>query len=183
MLIPQEWPWWIVWFRGPQLWIGKKWWLVSAGAFVGAMGYLWFKKQLPDLLDDDKLITTTQEQERVAEAPAIIQEAPSAEIVINDGHKQTRAKLQAPRTNHAGLWQYADALVRDVAAPSYEGGKEVLGAKAFGYTPVEFDKWRPAAITGGILEEDPHKSKGYRLTSAGRRALARVAEHRLGEWG
>ena len=136
-----------------------------------------------DFFTDDKAIVQHHDQERVAEAPAIIQEAPSAEIVINDGHKQTRAKLQAPRTNYAGLWQYADALVRDVAAPSYEGGKEVLGAKAFGYTPVEFDKWRPAAITGGILEEDPHKSKGYRLTSAGRRALARVAEHRLGEWG
>ena len=107
--------------------------------------------------------------------------------MIQDGKTQKRAKLRAPRTNHAGLWQYADALVRKTAAPSYEGGKGVLGAKAYGYTPTEFDgrsyAWRPTAIAAGILEEDPHKSKGYRLTGAGRRAMAVIVKRRLGEWG
>ena len=140
-----------------------------------------------DFFKDDKAVISTQDQERVADSAPIIQEPPSAEIVINDGQTQKRAKLRAPRSNHAGLWQYADALVRETAAPSYEGGEHVLGAKAFGYTPAEFDgredRWRPTAITGGLLERDPHKSKGYRLTRAGKRAFARVAEHRLGEWG
>ena len=35
----------------------------------------------------------------------------------------------------------------------------------------------------GALEEDPHKSKGYRLTRAGKRAFSVIAERRLGEWG
>jgi len=163
-------------------------WFWPVGIWFGATAIAWFVSS-KDLLDDDKLIATVQEMVRAPEPKAPIVEAPAAEIVIQsaDGKVQKRAKLHAPASNHAGLWQYADALVRNVAAPSYEGGEHVYGAKAYGYTPDEFDgredRWRPVAIRGGLLEEDPHKSKGYRLTENGRRALAQVAEHRLGEWG
>ena len=143
--------------------------------------------KIKDFFDDEKAVVSTQHQERRADPAPIIHESPTTEIVIQDGKTQRRARLHAPQADHGGLWQYADALLRETAAPSYEGGKEVLGAKAFGYTPAEFDgredAWRPTAITGGILEPDPHKSKGYRLTRAGRRALAVVVERRLGEWG
>ena len=143
--------------------------------------------RVKDFFDNDKAVVSSQEQERVAEPAPVVFEPPSTEIVINSGRVQKRAKLKAPQSDHAGLWKYADALVREVAAPSYEGGKNIFGAKAYGYSPQEFDgrsdAWRPVAITGGILEKDPAKSKGYRLTTDGRRALARVAEHRLGEWG
>jgi hypothetical protein len=151
---------------------------------------LWFRDQLPDLLDDDKLITTVHEQDRPVEPAPIIQEPPAVEVIINEGKTQKRAKLSAPTTNHAGLWQYADALLRETAAPSYGGSKKdggLLGAKVYGYTPAEFDgrsnAWRPTAIAGGLLEEDPHKSKGYRLTRPGRRAMAYIVKRRLGEWG
>jgi hypothetical protein len=148
---------------------------------------LWFRDQLPDLLDDDKLITTVHEQDRPAEPAPIIQEPPAVEVIINEGKTQKRAKLSAPTTNHAGLWQYADALLRETAAPSLEGGDHVLGAKAFGYTKSEFversDSWRPTAIAGGLLEEDPHKSKGYRLTHPGKRAMAYIVREHKGEWG
>lgn len=154
--------------------------------WTGATTIVWAVKA-KDFFDNDKAVLSSQEQERMSEPAPIIQEPPAAEIVINSGNVQKRAKLRAPRTNHAGLWQYADALVRKTAAPSYEGGEHVLGAKAYGYTQAEYDGrsdcWRPTAIAGGILEKDPEKSRGYRLTDSGRRALARVAEHRLGEWG
>jgi hypothetical protein len=143
--------------------------------------------KLKDFFEDDKAVISSQEQERIAEAPPVVVEPPAAEIVINEGKTQHRARLRAPRTNHAGLWQYADALVRETAMPSYEGGKGVFGAKAYGYAPAEFDAgpgtWRPTALTGGIIEPDPHKSKGYRVTPAGKRALAVIAERKLGEWG
>ena len=164
-------------------------WFAGVGIWFGATAIAWFVSSR-DLLDDDKLIANVQEMIRAPEPVAPIFSPPAAEVVITsrDGKVQKRAKLLPPRTNLAGLWQYADALVRETAAPSYEGGEHVLGAKAFGYTPGEFDgqrgdEWRPVAIKGGILEEDPHKSKGYRLTVDGRRALAVVAERRLGEWG
>ena len=150
------------------------------------MTIMWGLK-VKDFFTDDKAVVSSQEQERVAEPAPVVFEPPSTEIVINSGRVQKRAKLKAPQSDHAGLWKYADALVREVAAPSYEGGKNIFGAKAYGYSPQEFDgrsdAWRPVAITGGILEKDPAKSKGYRLTTDGRRALVRVAEHRLGEWG
>lgn len=146
--------------------------------------------KVKDFFTDDKAVIHSQEQERRAEPAPIIQESPSVEIVINSDKGQKRPKLYAPCSNHAGLWQYADALVRGIAAPSYggsKGNKGVLGAKAYGYTPAEFDgredRWRPTAITGGILEKDPHKSKGYRVTEVGKRALAVVVKRRLGEWG
>jgi len=163
-------------------------WFWAAITWLAATVIAWFVSS-KDLLDDDKLIATVQEMVRAPEPKTPIVEAPAAEIVIQskDGKVQQRARLHAPASNHAGLWQYADALVRNVAAPSYEGGEHVYGAKAYGYTPDEFDgredRWRPVAIRGGLLEEDPHKSKGYRLTENGRRAFARVAEHKLGEWG
>ena len=153
--------------------------------WTGTTTIVWVLKAW-DFFKDDKAITHHQEQERIPEPAPIVQEPPAVEVVINSGHTQHRAKLRAPRSDYGGLWKYADALVRGTAAPSYGGSKNdggLLGAKAFGYTPAEFAKWRPTAIQGGILEEDPHKSKGYRLTRAGRRAMARVAEHRLGEWG
>ena len=143
--------------------------------------------KVKDFFDNDRAITSVQIHERPLEPAPIVVEPPSAEVVINSGRTQKRAKLKAPTSDHAGLWSYAEALVCDIAAPSYEGGKNINGAKDYGYTPAEFDKgpgtWRPAAIAGGIIEDDPHKSKGYRLTVDGRRALAVVAEHRLGEWG
>ena len=155
-------------------------------SWLGATTAVWFVKSR-DFFDNDKAIVSVQHQERRADPAPIIHESPTTEIVIQDGKTQRRARLHAPQADHGGLWQYADALLRETAAPSYEGGKEVLGAKAFGYTPAEFDgredAWRPTAITGGILESDPHKSKGYRLTANGRRALAVIAKRRLGEWG
>ena len=163
-------------------------WYAGVGIWFSATTILWFVAS-KDLLDDDKLIANVQEMTRAAEQVAPIIQPPAAEVVITSrgGKAQKRARLCAPASDPGGLWKYADALVRETAAPSYEGGKSILGAKAFGYTPAEFDgrpdAWRPTAITGGILEEDPHKSKGYRLTEDGRRALAVVAERRLGEWG
>jgi len=164
-------------------------WKFVPVVWLGTTTIIWFVKS-SDFFDNDKAIVSVQNQERVQEPAPVVVEPPAAEIVINSGKSQTRARLRAPRTNHAGLWQYADALLRETAAPSYGGSKNdggILGAKSYGYTPAEFDAgpgtWRPTAIQGGILEPDPHKSKGYRLTRAGRRALAVVVERRLGEWG
>jgi hypothetical protein len=161
-------------------------WYWPLTIWLGTTTIVWGFR-IKDFFIDRKAVVSENKMDRDLEPQAPIVEPPAAEIVINEGKTQKRAKLRAPRSNHVGLWQYADALVRETAAPSYEGGEHVLGAKAFGYTPAEFDgrvdKWRPTAIAAGLLEEDPHKSKGYRLTENGRRAFARVAEHQLGEWG
>ena len=154
--------------------------------WTGSTTIMWFVK-VTDFFTDDKAVIQSQEQERVAEPAPVVVEPPAAEVVVQVGKSQRRARLKAPKGNHAGLWRYAEALVSGRAAPSYEGGKEVLGAKAYGYTPAEFDAgpgtWRPTAIAAGLLEEDPHKSKGYRVTRSGKRALAVIAERKLGEWG
>lgn len=156
--------------------------------WTGSTTVVWAVKAI-DFFTDDKAVLHSQEQERRQEQPVPVVELPTTEIVIKseDGKVQKRAKLKPPASNPDGLWQYAQALVNKSAAPSYEGGEHVLGAKAFGYIPGEFngrsDAWRPTAITGGILEKDPHKSKGYRLTTEGKRAMMVVAKRRLGEWG
>ena len=163
-------------------------WFAGVGIWFGATAIAWFVSSR-DLLDDDKLIANVQEMIRAPEPVAPIFQPAPVDVVITsqDGKAQQRSRLRPPASDPDGFWKYADALVRETAAPSYEGGEHVNGAKAFGYTPGEFegrsDSWRPVAIKGGILEEDPHKSKGYRLTVDGRRALAVVAERRLGEWG
>ena len=154
--------------------------------WTGTTTIVWLVK-VTDFFNNDKAIASIQKQERVAEAPPVVYNPPAAEIVIQDGKSQKRAKLQAPKSDHTGFWKYADALVRGTAEISIDGGKHLPGAKAYGYTPAEFDgredAWRPTALTGGIIEDDPEKSRGYRLTKKGRRALAVVAERRLGEWG
>ena len=163
-------------------------WFWPVCIWLGSGALAWFIAS-KDFLDDGKLITSWQTLDRDLEPKAPIVQPPAANIVVSSagGKAQRRARLLAPASNHNGLWQYADALVRETAALSYEGGRHVNGAQAFGYTPAEFDgrpdAWRPTAITGGLVEPDPHKSKGYRLTTAGRRAFERVAEHQLGEWG
>ncbi len=163
-------------------------WYWPAIIWLGSTTIVWGIKVI-DFFDDTKAVTSENQMDRDLEPKAPIVQPPAANIVVksSNGKAQKRARLQAPASNHAGLWQYADALVRETAALSYEGGRHVNGAQAFGYTPAEFDgrpdAWRPTAITGGLVEPDPHKSKGYRLTDDGRRALEQVARHQLGEWG
>jgi hypothetical protein len=155
--------------------------------WLGSTTIVWGIKVI-DFFIDRKTVASEQRVDRDQEPTPTIVQPPAAEIVVkSENGQQKRARLLAPTKNHDGLWQYADALVREVAAPSYEGGDHVYGAKAYGYSPQEFDgrsdRWRPTAITGGLLELDPHKSKGYRLTTVGKRAFAQVAEHKLVTYG
>lgn len=171
-----------LWLRSVQWWVGHRWYLMTPAAFLATMAGLWFWRQLPDLLDDDKLISAVQEHERRADPAPIEIKPPAVNLQFDERNehgrieRQVRATLSAPAGNHDGLWQYCQALAKDQAFPSLEGGKGGPGAGAFGYTGPEFDTWRKEAERAGLLEAPKQKNQPWTLTDRGKGAFARIGE-------
>jgi hypothetical protein len=186
LLVPAGWPRWLAWVRPVQLWIWHNWWALSLLGFVGTMAALWFRVQLPYLLDDDKLIASVQEvtREQMPE-PVTVNPVP-INLEFNERNErgtftgQVRATLKAPIADPQGMARYCSALLADMAFPSWEGGDSGPGAKNFGYTEPEFKEWRREAVRAGLLESKG-KQQGYRLTPRGEIAFARIGRLNLEE--
>jgi len=176
-----------LWMRHTQYWVGHRWYLVTPAAFLATMAGLWFQRQLPDLLDDDKLITAVQEHERRSDPAPVEVKPPSVALEFNERNEhgriehQVRAVLSAPASNHDGLWRYCEALARGQAFPSLEGGKGGPGAQAFGYTGLELDAWRKEAERAGLLEAPRQKNQPWTITDRGLGAFARIGQQKQKE--
>jgi len=176
-----------LWLRNVQYWFGHRWYIVTPAAFLATMAGLWFKRQLPDLLDDDKLISAVQEHERRPDPQPVEFKPPSVNLEFNERNdrgrveRQVRATLSAPASNHDGLWRYCEALAKDQAFPSLEGGKGGPGAQAFGYTGPEFDAWRKEAQRAGLLKAPRAQRQPWTLTERGRGAFVRIGQQKLRE--
>ena len=84
------------------------------------------------------------------------------------------AHLVAPASNHDGLWQYCKALAEDRAYPSMDGAKRGNpGARTYGFSPDEFEAFRHACLTAGLLESKG-TSQGYRVTGNGKVSFTRI---------
>jgi len=159
-------------------------WFVGVGIWFGATTICWFVSS-KDLLDDDKLLTTVQEMVRAPEPQAPVVEPPSINLTFTEqrergGGRQDRITLKAPASNAGGLAAFCDALVRGVAFPSLEGGRNGNGARSYGYTEDEFTAWRRAAIRARLLaSKGAHQ--GYEITDRGRAAFTRIAGLELEE--
>jgi hypothetical protein len=173
------------WLHRCQWWIGRHWYVITPAAFLATMAGLWFKRQLPDLLDDDKLIVSVQEQERRPEPTPIEVKPPSVNLEINERNDhgriahQDRVELYSPKANAQGLALYCAALAKKQAFPSWEGGQSGLGAKAFGYTENEFSTWRASATTARLLVKRKGQNQGYAVTERGLVAFERIGRQQL----
>lgn len=175
-----------MWLSRAQWWIGHRWYVLAPAAFLATMAGLWFARQLPDLLDDDKLITNYQHQVRKPPPAPVVVESPAINLEINErrergGGRQDRVTLRSPVANVQGLPGYCAALAQNEAFPSWEGGKSKPGAQGYGYTEAEFDTWRRACVKAKLLIERPGRNQGCEITPRGQHAFERIGEQQLEE--
>jgi len=176
------------WLLRVQKWISGAWWQISLAVPLATMAGLWFWRQLPDLLDDSKLIVNQDEHKRTPDpGPAPVVHPPAVNLEFNERNehgrveRQVRATLSAPASNHDGLWRYCEALAKDQAFPSLEGGKSGPGAAKFGYSGAEFDAWRKEAQRAGLLEAPRAARQPWTITPRGYGAFARIGQQKQRE--
>ena len=103
-----------------------------------------------------------------------------------DDHRlaqDVRCTLFSPAGKPGNLARYAAALMRDNetrATFSYAGGKQVNGAKFYGYTPAEFTEIERVAVAAKLAERE-RKNQPYEFTDRGRAVFGRVARRGLSE--
>jgi hypothetical protein len=97
--------------------------------------------------------------------------------------KLVRLTLFSPAKHPGNLARYAAALVREEgtrATFSHAGGKNVNGAKVYGYTKREFEELERVAAKAGLVERE-HKNQSYDITERGEAVFGRVARRGLSE--